>query len=210
MSLESQVQRVLKKYAAIKGISVGKVLRNMARDFCKAAQEATPLATKGKSDYWYYIDGYGARHYLHSSQLKKKVGGTGALTKTGKPHKVSLKAYLNAAHGTVDAESGEVGNGLHKVRIAKGWSKAAWIGAMKDLGMTPRDPRKGIPSAVLGYGDAILAGLQSPNPEIDLRVGIRFDRLASAEKDIVAAGWRSAWHTLTKDFARILAKAKGA
>lgn len=172
----AQLRDVLTAYARVKQIPLGKVLRNMARDFVQGAYKATPIAKRSKSEFYWYIDAKtGVRKYLHTSQVKK------------------AKPYIASA------------DGLRKVRIAKGWSRAVWIGVMRDLGMTPKSAPAGVKAAPR-YGNAE-AQLSNANPSITLAAGIHFEALAGADNAIVAAGEALAYKRVSADIERVLKKA---
>ena len=120
LSITMDVKDLIAAYAAAKGIPMAKVIRNASRDFAQAAYKATPTAVKSSSDYYWYKGADGKRHYLHKRMVKRK---TFRAADGSKRRKLVLKSGR------------DLEGSLHRVRVAKGWSKASWIGVFKALGM---------------------------------------------------------------------------
>lgn len=192
--IDIQAKRVIDRYARLKNVPVGIVIRNMARDFVRGARMATPEAKIGKSEFYWYRGKDGQKHYLHESIVDKVLEET--ITATGKKRVKRLKTPLQQKLGR-----------LKKVRIAKGWSKDVWIGAMRALGMESPTPRKNLPAAVVEFAQAIQQGLESPTPEIDLTARIRFDAIPGASGEIIAAGWARARMFFLRNYKKTLREA---
>lgn len=102
---------------------------------------------------------------------------------------------------------------LHRVRIAKGWSKASWIGIMRSLGMTSKSKPAIVPNAALTRSD--LRVIEQPGLSATAIVTdeIRFDRFGKTAdtrlESIAQAGFKLAAERITKDFNRNIQKLWG-
>ena len=132
-------REMLEAIARLSKYPLATVIRNASRDFARGAKQATPLAKISKSQYYTYIDPKtNQRKYLHERQVM-----TGR-TRTG-------NAKMSAYFASFKDE-----NKLHKVRVAKGYSKATWLGVFSSLGMTDELPK--VPN---GLSAVAMTALQS-------------------------------------------------
>lgn len=170
-------------FARLKGIPVAKVIRNAARDFVQAALKATPRGRLSKSPYGRVKVGDDYRYFRIDRLTPREL----ARAKRRRRRDSRLTMPLP---------------------MRRGWSKASWIGAFRELGMgrTPTAPRK-LPSAVIQRLSTAAAAGDERHPEIRITDDIRFTALAGADQSIVQAGFRLAADRLTREFKRTLKEA---
>ena len=68
VTCKMDASELMEAMARLKKIPMSKVVRNMARDFARAAYKATPVAVKSRSEFYTFMQG-GKRRYLHESQV---------------------------------------------------------------------------------------------------------------------------------------------
>jgi hypothetical protein len=179
--------------ARLKQIPVSKVIRNAGRDFARAAQKETPLASVSRSEYYRYWDertrGW---KYLHQSQVEESyVSRTGATRMRVRKSAKSRFAQLK------------------RVRVHKGWSKASWIGVFRELGLPPKS-RGRLSEEVEGLSQATQTATDYYS-EMTIDDAIHFDRFgrnmsASTVEKIAKAGYEAAAKNITKETQRMLEK----
>jgi hypothetical protein len=98
---------------------------------------------------------------------------------------------------------------LRKVRIAKGWSRASWIGVFRALGMQPPAKPVRIPQTVEGISSATALGDDTMST-VRLTDYVRFDRFGrgsdSTTSEILRAGFDRAAQNLTREVTRMMQK----
>ena len=109
--------------ARLTGAEQSKVVRNVARDFCRAALKLTPMAdpkVKPQANYW-------VRLYHRFTGELVTFPGTAAQA---------------AKYGTGRAAGGRIRN--------RGFAKAGWVGCLRKLGVGVRAPGDNSPSSHAG------------------------------------------------------------
>lgn len=180
MNMTLDIGAMMHALAEVKGIPLGKVIRNASRDYAQAAQKATPVAKTGTSEY-YVATRNGRRWYVHQSQIRGRIANR------------------------------EGGTQLRKVRIHRGWSKATWIGAMRALGMSSKQPARRLPSAVEHKAYAIQR-TAGENPSVTISDEFRIDGFGrtttlAQHTRIAGEGFRLAAKRISTEYVRLLKEA---
>lgn len=192
MNIAIDNKDLIATYAAMKKVPMAKVIRNASRDFAQAAYKATPTAVKSSSDYYWYKGADGQRHYLHKRMVKRKT----------------IKAADGSKRKKWVLKSGrDLEGSLHKVRIAKGWSKASWIGVFRALGMDAPKRAKTAPekAETLSSITEAASGATAKATIIDI---IRFNRFGKGTDtrsgEIARAGYALAAKRIMRDVVKTL------
>lgn len=175
------ISSIMSALARLKNIPLAKVIRNASRDYTQAAYTATPLAKISKSE-WYVARRDGRKWYIHESQ-------------------VSGKKIRNRKTGTR----------VSKVRIQKGWSKSTWIGAMKALGMSPKNR----PARVRPEAEERSQAVQmtsNTNPKAVITDNFQIDQFGKASTQpqherIAGEGFKLAARRMSAEFTRMMKEA---
>lgn len=196
MNITIDTKDLMAAYAAMKKVPMAKVIRNASRDFAQAAYKATPTAVKAKSDYYWYKGKDGKRHYLHSRMVRRK-------TVTGADGAKRKKWVLKSGR--------ETEGDIHKVRIAKGWSKASWIGVFKALGMEKIPNRAKTAPAAAETLSSIAEAASGATASATITDIIRFNAFGKSTDtrsgEIARAGYALAAKRITGDVTKMLKKA---
>ena len=179
-SVDFDAAGLIDLFARLKGIPVAKVIRNAARDFVQAALKATPRGRLAKSPYGRVKLGADYR-YFRLDRLSPRE-----LARAKRRRKRDSRLTM-------------------PLPMRRGWSKASWIGAFRELGMgrTPTAPRKLPASVIQRLSTAAMAG-DDQHPEIRITDDIRFTALAGTDQTIIQAGFRLAAERLTREFKRTI------
>ena len=195
LSITMDVKDLIAAYAAAKGIPMAKVIRNASRDFAQAAYKATPTAVKSSSDYYWYKGADGKRHYLHKRMVKRK---TFRAADGSKRRKWVLKSGR------------DLEGSLHKVRVAKGWSKASWIGVFRALGMDAPKRAKTAPEKAETLS-SIAEAASGATAKATITDIIRFNRFGKGTDtrsgEIARAGYALAAKRIMRDVVKTLKEA---
>ncbi|MBO4513518.1 MAG: hypothetical protein J5746_12210 [Victivallales bacterium] len=182
---------LLDTLARMKKIPIGKVIRNAGRDFAREAYKITPTAQISKSPYYRYFDQRDQKwHYLHESQVVESYTTKRGLTRN------RIRQGAKDAFGK-----------LKKVKIAKGWSKASWIGVFKALGLPPK-AKGSLPVAVEQLSDATMTET-AWMAEIVIADDIRFNHFGNGADGgtadrIAKAGYDAAARNINKEIDRLM------
>ncbi len=118
-----------------------------------------------------------------------------------------VKRYIHESRmrGRTNAGIGRA----RRVVIARGWSKATWIGVMRQLQMRAKNKPSNVPEAALMYSGMRMTQTQD-TASVTINDNIRFDRFGKSSDsklvEIAQAGFRLAAERLTKDWTRQLEK----
>lgn len=200
-------------YARMKKVDVSFVVLNMSRDFSRYCYKNTPLAKKSKSEFYVYTDKLGKLKFLPARQVENRKG---RVTK-------KRRAHLNAILADVKDRLDEKGNvmlnskgkvkktgALHKVRIAKGWSRASWTSVFHALDMArylkSSDKPKNIPEERIRTLSEVMKTAMNDKAEISITDRIQFNPkyYPNMTNDLIRGGFQYASDILTKDFERQL------
>lgn len=170
--------------ARLKGIPVRKVLHNAAKDFAQQAYVNTPVANEPKHRYYRVKTSAGVWQYIPDYEIYA--------LHLSKRKRLARKIY--------------------KVPFKKGWSRAAWIGVFRSLGMPPKGSTSNLSSEVATQGYTVERGM-SDAPEIEIADSIHFDRFGRNPGDtrrsdrIVQAGFNLAAQRIAKGVDQAMKKA---
>lgn len=195
LSIRMGAKELMAAYAAAKKVPMATVIRNAARDFAQAAYKATPTAIKSSSDYYWYKGADGQRHYLHKRMVKRKT----------------FKAADGSRRRKWVLKSGrDLEGSLHRVRIAKGWSKASWIGVFRALGMDAPKRAKTAPEKAETLS-SITEAASGATAKATITDIIRFNRFGKGTDtrsgEIARAGYALAAKRIMRDVAKTLKEA---
>lgn len=152
---------LINQMAALKRVPVAKVVRNAARDFARAAFDATPLAKTppkpGPGAVYALYDAPvrkgpspGQRRALSRAKkrLRKVMGGRTGKSKFGAKARMEALARVARLTEAINAPiaqdakivrylpwSARQSRYVRKVTWGRGWSLASWLGVLYDLGI---------------------------------------------------------------------------
>lgn len=185
VKIEVKKDALLKEYARIKNVPIGKVIRNATKDFLQAAQRHTPMGAKKRKSGWLSI-------------APEAIRGDHKLQDDGKvwfgPQILSAKDKTRLRKA-----------GAKVPTVRKGYSKATWIGAMQALGMNRKVPQ-GMDSAK--HVATLKTEGTGSNVSSTIRNWLGFDSKPGTIANILQQGFANAARRIRDDWARVL-KRKG-
>lgn len=212
---------LITQMAALKRMPVAKVVRNAARDFARAAFDATPLAKKppksGPSAVYAVYDAPvrkgptpGQRRALARAKKRlRKVTAEksrfGAKARRLAAERVArIEARINAPVSENAARVKYIPYGktfsryVRKVSWGRGWSLASWLGVLHDLGIQGESREQKAarwaarnPAMVRRIGDAVEASSEVM-PSWDITDDIEFTARQGEGARIIQAGLNNA------------------
>ena len=213
VSINMDFKSLTEAYARLKGIPLAKVLRNAARDFVRAARKATPEA-KVKRAIYVRATMYETTDEVYTTK-RGKVKTRRAFTRDAAGKRVSTgKSWYIPINrvGKLKRNNTKTGLVMHKVRIAHGWSKATWLGAMAALGIGGEAKRPAsIPpvaearSTATAHGDDI-------KPAVTITDQVRIDHFGRGTSTPVhnalcQAGFAAAVKSIVNDYTKLARQA---
>lgn len=187
-----QADEIIQVFAAMKGVEVSKVIKNAAKDFAKAAWQATPRAKTKKSDYARLLWA-GQFHFIKISNFERLKPKRRYRKKKGKPYR-GYSYQLKRLHKA-------------RIRIPYMWSQASWIGVFRALGMQGRTPPIGQNKPkVMDIGKASNDFYIKAHSEVVITDDIRFTspEWKTAEGLIARKGFEAAAKKITKEYHRMI------
>lgn len=187
-----QPEEIIQVFAAMKGVEVSKVIKNAAKDFAKAAWQATPRAKTKKSDYARLLWA-GQFHFIKISNFERLKPKRRYRRKKGKPYR-GYSYQLKRLHKA-------------RVRIPYMWSQASWIGVFRALGMQGRMPPIGQNKPkVMEIGKVSNDFYIKAHSEVVITDDIRFTspEWKTAEGLIARKGFEAAAKKITKEYHRMI------
>ena len=197
-----QADEVIQIFAAMKDVDVSTVIHKAAKDFSKAAWQATPRARVKKSDYSMLLWD-GKFHFIKISNFER--------LKPKRRYKMSKKRKLAKARKQKFEYHGysyQLKRLLkHRVRIPVMWSQASWIGVFRALGMQGRTPPIGQnKNKVTEIGKVSNDSYIKAHSEVVITDDIRFTspEWKTAEGLIARKGFEAAAKSITKELHRMV------
>ena len=187
-----QPEEIIQVFAAMKGVEVSKVIKNAAKDFAKAAWQATPRAKTKKSDYARLLWA-GQFHFIKISNFERLKPKRRYRKKKGKPYR-GYSYQLKRLHKA-------------RIRIPYMWSQASWIGVFRALGMQGRTPPIGQNKPkVMEIGKVSNDFYIKAHSEVVITDDIRFTspEWKTAEGLIARKGFEAAAKKITKEYHRMI------
>lgn len=187
-----QADEIIQVFAAMKGVEVSKVIKNAAKDFAKAAWQATPRAKTKKSDYARLLWA-GQFHFIKISNFERLKPKRRYRKKKGKPYR-GYSYQLKRLHKA-------------RIRIPYMWSQASWIGVFRALGMQGRTPPIGQNKPkVMDIGKVSNDFYIKAHSEVVITDDIRFTspEWKTAEGLIARKGFEAAAKKITKEYHRMI------
>lgn len=187
-----QADEIIQVFAAMKGVEVSKVIKNAAKDFAKAAWQATPRAKTQKSDYARLLWA-GQFHFIKISNFERLKPKRRYRKKKGKPYR-GYSYQLKRLHKA-------------RIRIPYMWSQASWIGVFRALGMQGRTPPIGQNKPkVMDIGKTSNDFYIKAHSEVVITDDIRFTspEWKTAEGLIARKGFEAAAKKITKEYHRMI------
>ena len=187
-----QADEIIQVFAAMKGVEVSKVIKNAAKDFAKAAWQATPRAKTKKSDYARLLWA-GQFHFIKISNFERLKPKRRYRKKKGKPYR-GYSYQLKRLHKA-------------RIRIPYMWSQASWIGVFRALGMQGRTPPIGQNKPkVMEIGKVSNDFYIKAHSEVVITDDIRFTspEWKTAEGLIARKGFEAAAKKITKEYHRMI------
>ena len=211
---------LITQLAALKRVPIAKVVRNAARDFARAAFDATPLAKEIPKPGVYALydkpvrgPTKGQRRALARAKRRyRRINGKksryGAKARDKAAARVAKLMAQMAAPVSENATlvryipwSPSLSRYAKKVRWPRGWSKASWIGVMQALGMESSKGKaaqkkaeakaKPLSSVVRRIGKAYEM-TSEVEPAWEITDDIEFTALAGEGAKIIRAGLNNA------------------
>lgn len=194
MKIQAEIDSkdVIRAFAAMKGIEISKVIKNAAKDFSKAAWQATPRARVKKSDYARLLWD-GKFHFIKISNFERLKPLRRYKKKKGKPYhgySYQLRRLYKA-----------------RVRIPVMWSQASWIGVFRALGMQGKTPPIGQNKPkVTDIGKVSNSFYIKTHAEVKITDDIRFtsDEWRSAPGEMARKGFEAAAKKISKEYKRMI------
>ena len=187
-----QADEIIQVFAAMKGVEGSKVIKNAAKDFAKAAWQATPRAKTKKSDYARLLWA-GQFHFIKISNFERLKPKRRYRKKKGKPYR-GYSYQLTRLHKA-------------RIRIPYMWSQASWIGVFRALGMQGRTPPIGQNKPkVMDIGKVSNDFYIKAHSEVVITDDIRFTspEWKTAEGLIARKGFEAAAKKITKEYHRMI------
>lgn len=157
-----ETRELMEALARLKQVPLAKVMRNAARDFVAGAYQATPLAKER-----------GEGGYLELLDRKRTESGAKVVRYIPAPKPGRKRSLWTRWH-----------------TYARGWSRASWIGIMRDLGMGSgkQVETKELAPAVRAISRAWQIGTEQ-EPGWGFLDDIEFTALAGMDQHIIQAGF---------------------
>lgn len=197
MNIAIDTKDLIAAYAAMKKVPMATVIRNAARDFARVAHAMTPTASTKTSEYYWYRGKDGKIHYLHERLVEKQEY---RIVVNGRKRK---RTKYVAKYGITDKR-------LKKVLVAKGWSKASWIGVFRALGIPPKGKAKYLPAKTETLG-SVAEKSAGATASITITDIIRFNRFGKGSDRVTGemfqAGYARAAKKIMDDVSRMLRRA---
>ena len=186
---------ILHAFAAMKDIPVSKIIRNASKDFAVAARKATPMGKTTKSD-WAKLQWDGTFHFIKISYFM--------LHKPRRRYKMKRKHDLGLPYHGYSYQLQRLL--MARMRPAKGWSNASWIGIYHALGIAMKPSKRSLPPKVEDIGKVTNSFYNRAHSEVIITDDIRFnsDEWRTAEAMMCRKGFQAAAKKITKEYARML------